>query len=92
MNPEILASFRRDLDAITDPKLPAWLVDGAKFCAASLEKDRILIEKQAQETLAIMDVLEPFVYGCPCHKDNTPKHKEAIDEIIKIIYHKQGEN
>jgi len=49
-----------------------------------------LIEEQAQSILAIMDVLKPFVYGCPCHAD-TPTHEEAIKEIIRIVYHPEVE-
>ena len=36
MTPELLMAFRHDLAAITNTRIPAWLVEGAKLCAATL--------------------------------------------------------
>jgi len=36
MTPELLITFRSDLETITDSTLPAWLIEGAKLCAATL--------------------------------------------------------
>lgn len=40
MSDELLAKFLDDLAHITDGTLPAWLVDGAKFCAETLAAER----------------------------------------------------
>ena len=44
MNMDLLATFCSDLDEVTDPAIPAWLVEGAKNCVVELEasKQRVL--------------------------------------------------
>lgn len=40
MDNRLLRIFLDDLNHVTDPKLPAWLVDGANYCARTLAKER----------------------------------------------------
>jgi hypothetical protein len=49
MTPALLMAFRHDLENVTDLRIPAWLVDGAKLCAATLAAVRGAAEVRARE-------------------------------------------
>jgi hypothetical protein len=48
----------------------------------SEEKLKALIEKQAAQTLRIMNELDPFVYGGPSPTD----HYDRLCRLTKIVY------
>lgn len=82
MTDEQLVIFINDLDNVTDITLPAWLVDGAKFCAGTLymERKQTWIDKAGALTMKLyVDDERP----CPDGWILAKTYQEAIQIIFE---------